>query len=66
MHIPHAPLPHPPHPLAPPLYPPPAQREIGHGASGRVFKALFCPNLTIICVKVRMILTFPSRLRALR
>jgi hypothetical protein len=27
-------------------------KEIGHGASGRVFKALFCPTLTFLAVKV--------------
>lgn len=26
-------------------------REIGHGASGRVSKALYCPNLTFIAIK---------------
>jgi hypothetical protein len=27
-------------------------KEIGHGASGQVFKALFCPTLTFLAVKV--------------
>jgi hypothetical protein len=27
-------------------------KQIGHGASGRVFKALFCPTLTFLAVKV--------------
>lgn len=29
-------------------------KEIGHGASGRVFKALFCPTLTFLAVKVAL------------
>lgn len=29
-------------------------KEIGHGASGCVFKALFCPTLTFLAVKVEL------------